>query len=246
MARAEALMGGTRANDLRRDIKGLSAEFGIAKNELVNGLYNALSAGVPKDNVIDFLRTASKAAIADNSDVAVSVDGITTVLNAFKLEAAEATRIADVMFKTVALGKTNFQELSSTIAVVAPLAQASGVAFEQVFAAVATLTKQGTPTAQAMTQIRAALLSMNDTLGDGWSKTMTFQEGLQAMSDKAGGSATRLKAFNGQDRRRMLAVLATTGENAQGAASDLNALADAVGILDKSISGSTESAQGFL
>jgi TP901 family phage tail tape measure protein len=242
MARVEALMGGKKESGLRREVKALAGEFGLASDELVNGLYNALSAGVPKGNVIEFLRTAAKAAVADGSDISTSVDGITTVLNAFKLESGEAGKVADVMFKTVAKGKTNFAELSANIANVAPLAAASGVAFEEVFAAVATLTKQGTPTAQAMTQIRAALLSVNEQLGDGWSETMTLQEAFGALSDKAGGSSTELKKLMGRVEG-VMAVLGTTGQNAAGAAVDLKDMADAAGLLDEAMEGSLDQAK---
>ena len=94
MARVEAPMGGQKQSGLRREITALAGEFGIATDQLVNGLYNALSAGVPKDNVIEFLRIGAKAAVADGSDISVSIDGITTVLNAFKLSADKASKVA--------------------------------------------------------------------------------------------------------------------------------------------------------
>ena len=244
MGRVEALMGGAKAAGLRSEVKELSKEFGIATDELVNGLYNALSAGVPKDNAISFLRTAAKAAVADGSDMSVAVDGITTVLNAFKMSSEEAGNIADVMFNTVRLGKTTFSELSANIAQVAPLAASSGVAFDQVFAAVATLTKQGTPTAQAMTQIRAALISVNDRLGDGWSETMTLQEAFGKLSEEAGGLNTKLKENMGRVEG-VLAVLGTTGKNAQGAADDLLAMSGAAGTLDKALTGTATQAKAF-
>ena len=72
-------------------------------------------------------------------------DILTTVLNAFKIEAKDVDKVSDVLFTTVRLGKTTLSELSSSLAQVAPLASASGVKFEEIAAAIATLTKQGTP-----------------------------------------------------------------------------------------------------
>jgi TP901 family phage tail tape measure protein len=244
MARVEALMGGKMAAGLRREVKQLASEFGIATDELVNGLYNALSAGVPKDNVIDFLRTSAKAAIADGSDISVAVDGITTVINAFKLSADDAGRVADVMFKTVALGKTNFAELSATIATVAPLAAASGVAFEEVFAAVATLTKAGNKTAVSMTMIRAALLSVNEQLGDGWSETMSLQEAFIKLTEMAGGTGTSLKDLMGRVEGYM-AVIGLAGENSNGAAAALAEMTSAAGTLDEAMSGTSTQAKAW-
>lgn len=213
---------------VKRQVKDLSAEFGLAKDELTKGLYDALSAGVPKDNALEFLRVAAKGAIAGASSTAEAVDLLTSALNSFKIPATEAEKVSDIMFATIKKGKTTMSELAASFATVGPLASASGVAIEEVMAAAATLTKQGTPTAQAMTQIRAAIIAMNKTLGDGWSQTMTLQEGMKAMSDQAGGSATKLKEMVGRVEG-VMGILGTTGENAQMAADDLAAIGESAG-----------------
>ena len=99
-------------------------------------------------------------------------------------------------------------------------------------AAVATLTKQGTPTAQAMTQIRAAIASMNEELGDGWTQTMTLQQGFEAMQQKSGGSTDALKKLTGSIEGT-LAILGTTGKNAAGAAADIAAMSASSGEAEK-------------
>ena len=213
-------------------VRDLSAELGIAANELSNGLYQALSAGIPADNAIDFLAIASKAAVAGATDVTSAVDLMTTVLNAFKLESSETARVADVLFQTVKLGKTTIGELSQSLALVAPLAASSGVSIEEVAAAVATLTKQGTPTAQAMTQIRAALVATNDVLGDGWSKTMSLQDAFKAVAKQAGGSQVKLRKLT-KSVEAMGAILATTGDSAKGAAADLKSIEGAAGAMER-------------
>jgi len=83
-----------------------------------------------------------------------------------------------------------------------------------------------------MTQIRAAMIAMNKELGDGWTATMTLQEGMQAMSDKAGGSATALKELTGRVEGT-LGILALTGKNAKGAAEDLEAMTNSAGNANK-------------
>jgi len=212
----------------KKAVRGLSAEFGLAKEGLTKGLYDALSAGVPKDNALDFLRTAAKAAVAGAGTTAEAVDILTTSMNAFKLPASEAERTADTLFATIKLGKTTLPELAASFAQVGPLAAASGVKFEEVSAAVATITKQGTPTAQAMTQIRAAIIALNKNLGDGWSKTMTLQEGMKKMAAAAGGSATKLKEMTGRIEGS-LAIMQTTGKNAAMAAADLDEVTKSAG-----------------
>jgi len=220
---------------VKAEIKGLSVQLGVAKDELTQGLYQALSAGVPEDNALSFLENAAKAGIAGAASTAEAVDILTTTLNAFKIPASQAAAVSDVLFTTVKLGKTTLGELSASLSQVAPLAAASGVSIQEVAAATATLTKQGTPTAQAMTQIRAAIIAMNDKLGDGWARTMTLQEGMAKMAEKAGGSATKLKELTGRVEGS-LAILATTGDNARGAAEDLQAMANSAGAADEAFS----------
>ncbi len=204
---------------LRKEISKLSSELGVAKSELGKGWYQALSAGVAQDQLIPFLRTAGKVAVADGSSIETAIDGITTVLNAYAKPSTEAAAVTDQMFKAVAKGKTTFSDLASYISQAAPAASAMGVGLDQVLAAVVTLTKQGVPTSTAMVQIRNAMLTLNTELGDGWAKSMTLQEGLEKVASGAGYSATAIeKAFG---KENITGVLAMTGAAAKGAAADL-------------------------
>ncbi|NCC53399.1 MAG: phage tail tape measure protein, partial [Spartobacteria bacterium] len=231
IARAWTMSSTMGFKEMRTEVRNLSMELGVAKDKISSGLYQALSAGVPEDNVFKFLETASKVAVADGSDVAVAVDGITTVLNAFKIEADNTGKVADLMFQTVSNGKTTFSDLASNLSTVAPLAASTGIGIEQILAATATLTKQGTPTAQAMTQIRESIRALNNNLGDGWSKTRTFQEAVQELARKANGSQTELSKIVGSVEA-LVGVLGLTGENATAAKEDLEDLEKASGALD--------------
>ena len=147
-------------------VRRLSDEFGIAQETLTGGLYQAISAGVPKQNAFTFMQVAAKASIAGVTDVETAVDGITTTINAFGLEAKDAQAISDSMFAAVKGGKTTFGELSGSLFNVAPAAAAAKVSFQEVNAAIATLTAGGTPTSVATTQIRAALQGLQKPSAD--------------------------------------------------------------------------------
>ena len=219
----------------QEDFEGISsAVFALSKIspdapvKLAKAYYQIVSAGYDGAAGLELLETAAKAATAGVTDTATAADGITTVLNAFKLEASEAEKVADIMFNTVRLGKTTFEELSRSLSEVAPLAAASGFNFEEVAAAVATLTKQGVPTSQAMTQIRSAIEAVGEVLGDGAAKSMTLQNAFQAIYDQAKGSQTGIKELTGR-MEAMNAILAIAGPNAKGAAADLQEMANAAG-----------------
>ena len=230
--------------DLSQDVRDLAVEMGINAVEATKALYQAISAGVPKDNAIEFLRVSSKAAIAGLTSTETSVDTLTSVLNAYKLSADEAEEVADVLFTTVKLGKTNFEELGGSIFNVAPLAAALNIPLEEVSAAVATLTKQGVPTAQAMTQIRgslvalqkpnadmeAALRNMGYETGQALLNAKGYQGSLNALREESGLTSSELtKAFGRVEA--FGAVLALTGQNFNGAIEDLQAMTDAGGAM---------------
>jgi TP901 family phage tail tape measure protein len=196
--------------------------------ELSKAYYQIVSAGYDGAEGLKVLEASAKAATGGVTETKIAADGLTTVLNAWGKTADDVNDVSDKMFTTVRLGKTTMGELSASIAQVAPLASSMGVSMDEVFAATASLTKQGVPTAEAMTQIRASLLGLNENLGDGWSKTMTYQEALKKVMDMAGGSQNALKNMMGRVEG-VNAVLAMTGDKAAGAAQDLEDLRNSTG-----------------
>ena len=196
--------------------------------ELAKAYYQIVSAGYDGAAGLNLLDVASRAATAGITDTKTAADGLTTILNAWGKDASEAEKVADILFKTVEKGKTTFPELAQNIATVAPMAAAMNISLEEVTGAIATLTKQGNTTPTALTQIRQAIIALNENLGDGWSKVMTFQEGVQRLRDMAGGSDTKLKEMTGRVEG-MNAILALTGTKAKEAADDLNTMTTATG-----------------
>ncbi len=230
MARVWTMVGGGIENfkELRKEARALASEFGKSRAEIAGGMYNALSAGVDRSNLESFMRSAAKVAVADGSDVSVAVDGITTVLNAFNKKAGETDEVIDLLFQTVKQGKTTFGELAANLSNTASTAASAGIPLEQILAHISTLTAQGTPTAQATTQIRQSIIGLNKALGDGWSKTMTYQEALKAVWEQSGHSQTKLLKLVGSTEA-MAAVLGGVGENAAMAADKLEGMEDAAG-----------------
>jgi TP901 family phage tail tape measure protein len=207
-------------------VADLSKEFGIAQGVLTGGLYQALSAGVPKDNALEFMQVASTAAIAGVTDVETAVDGLTTIINAFGLDSDSAEAVADSMFAAVKGGKTTFEELSASLFNVGPAAAAANVSFEEVNAAIATMTSAGVPTAQATTQIRAAMVGLQkpseeldaifQNLGYDSAQLAIENEGLgfalDAVKDASGGSNGTLQTLLGSvEAVAAVNILAGTG-----------------------------------
>ena len=146
---------------MTKDVKNFSTEFGVLPDRVVPALYQALSAGVPKENVFEFLEVAQKAAKGGVTDLTVSVNGISSVINAYGADVLSATDASDLMFTAVRLGKTSFEEMSASLFQVTPTAAALGVKFGDVTAALASMTAQGVPTSVATTQLRQLFVELS-------------------------------------------------------------------------------------
>jgi len=142
---------------MEADVLRLSTSMGRMTDEIVPALYQAISAGVPQENVFEFLETAHETALAGVTDLSTAVDGLTTVVNAYGPGVISAAEASDVMFAAVKGGKTTFKEMSDRLFQMVPVAASLGLEFGNLTAAIATMTAQGTPTRQAATQIRAIL-----------------------------------------------------------------------------------------
>ena len=224
-----------RVMDMIRDIP-------IAGDEAAKALYQIVSAGHDGANGMEILEVSAKAATGGLTETATAADAITTILNAYGMQADKAKSVSDKLFTTVRLGKTTFGELGTSIAQAAPIAASFGISLDDVLAAVATITKQGVPTSEAMTKIRAAILGTANQLGDAAFQGRTFQEALQLIYDKADGSATKMKELLGTDEA-LQAALALTGKNAKGASKDLVELGNSAGAAEtafKKMNDSTE------
>ena len=231
-----------------------SKELGILQSDVVPAMYNAISAGVPSENIFDFIKVAGKAAIGGVTDLNTAVDGLTSIINAFGLEMNDAGAVADSMFAAVQGGKTTFEELSNSIFNIAPAAAAANVSMQEVNAAIATLTAGGTPTAVATTQIRAALTGLQapskelneifQSLGFQNAQLAIESQGLQfalnAVKEASNGNNGVLKTLLGSTEAVAAAqVLAGTGaakfsDELDRQANSAGAAAQAAAEIDKS------------
>lgn len=237
MRKVTSLMGTVAEEDFRKlsdETLNLSKRLGVDAVKATEALYEAISAGVPKENAIQFLEVASVAAIAGVTSTKTAVDSLTTVLNAYHLESSKAKEVSDAMFMAVNLGKFNFEQLAASMGKTSGFAAQLGVSFQEVLGAATTISKQGFTVSQAMTQIQSAMKAiiapnqeMNALLektgfesGQAMLKALGFEASLQKVREAAGGSVEemtrglgRIEGFKG--------LLALTGENAKAAAQDL-------------------------
>lgn len=213
---------------LSKGVQDLSVNYGTDAVEEAAGLYEVLSAGIgDAETSMKALDTANRMAIGGKASLASSVDGLTTIINAWGLSAKDSEKIADTLFTTVKLGKLDMEDLAKNIADVAPVAASLGIDLEQVGASIATMTKQGTRVPIAFTQMKATLSGMmrpTDDLTALWKKNgfasaeaairaKGYQGALNLILKAAKGNKGELQKFLGSFEAAS-AVLQISGEKA--------------------------------
>lgn len=151
---------------LRDDMLQLSTETGRGAGEIADATYQAISASVDTADAVSFVGTSVGLAKAGFLETADAVDVLTTIINAYGLEASDAARLSDILIQTQNDGKTTVNELSQSMGQVIPLASAYGVNIENLAASYAQLTKNGVATEQAGTYLKSMLNELGDSGSD--------------------------------------------------------------------------------
>ena len=147
-------------SQMEDDVLALSNKMGVLPEETVPALYQALSAGVPKDNVFEFMENANKLAIGGVAELDASVGALTGVVNAYTDGSVSSAEAADMMFTTVKNGVTTIPELAASLGEVTPIAAALGIGFDEVSAAMATSTKVTQNTSKSATGLKSMLAEL--------------------------------------------------------------------------------------
>ena len=147
---------GIEARKLSKDLGGA-----VSATDILAGQYQIASAG--------FTRAADSRAIAEASgklatvgfnDFFSTADLVTKSLRAYGLEASKASDIAAKLNAVVEVGITTIPELAAGFGETAVVANAFGISIDQLGAAIATITTQGSSTPEALTGIEALLRTL--------------------------------------------------------------------------------------
>lgn len=143
--------------DLSAQILDLSNTTGIGAGEIANATYDAISAGQNTADAVNFVSNATSLARAGFADTGASIDLLTTILNAYGMEASEVSRVSDILINTQNRGKTTVAELSSSMGKIIPTANSMNVSLEQISAGYSIMTAKGIATAETTTYMNSML-----------------------------------------------------------------------------------------
>ena len=145
---------------LKDGIFEVGKEFGTTIPDNIDAMQNALSSGVPPDNVIQFMKDSAMAAKAGVAELGSVVDVTTSIMAAYNMKADDATKINDILFAAVKVGKIEYSDFAQYLGQVLPIASAAGVSLEEVSGAIAALTLSGFKPAQAVESLRSMLANV--------------------------------------------------------------------------------------
>jgi TP901 family phage tail tape measure protein len=191
----------------------LPSELGNS-TDMMKGMYQAISAGIPEENALTFITENAKAAKGNLADMATTVKGSAAIMNAYNLDVSQTTDVLDAMVRTVDLGVLNFSELSENIGKGMSVAKAAGITYEELLAALAALTRGGLSVEEAMTAVKnIALATIKPqeeasqtarALGIELNKAAIESEGftswMQDLAAKVGGSNKAVTSLFGNVR----------------------------------------------
>lgn len=145
-------------------VSDLNTEFGLQVDrlEVIEGLYQSVSAGVKEgaEAQREFLSTAARLAVVGRTELATTVDVISTAMNAYGKGTEFAERASEALFRTVQFGKVKLEELAPVMGRITALGSDLGVNIEELGAAMSVLTRTGFEARVAATGVRAVLRSL--------------------------------------------------------------------------------------
>jgi len=208
MRKVEARSGGTaqemaalrdQAKELGRTTSFTASQVGELQAKLAQKGYNR---GQIKAMTADVMNLARAAGEGDEGDTVVAADLISGTLRAFKLEASDAGRVADVF--TTAVNNSNFslEGLMDGMAKAGPLAADYGMSVEETAATLASMTNLNISASEAGTAMQSFLARMSKS-----QFTDQFNSGLAAM-----GKQTIKFRDDAGNLRKPLDLLAEIGE----------------------------------
>ena len=171
--------------EMSSEIMKLSNTTGIAASQIADDVYNAISAGQQTGDAVNFVSYSTKLAKAGFAESAQTLDVLTTILNAYGMEAEEVSKVSDMLVQTQNKGKVSVGELSSVMGKIIPTANANNVALEQLCAGYAIMTSKGIAAAETTTYMNSMLneLSKSGTTAEKTLRATTGKSFKELMTD---------------------------------------------------------------
>lgn len=212
-------------DEYRDNIRNASSDMRTSFGEYSEAVYQSISAGVDQAEAIKFTNESVKLAKGGFTSTATAVDTLTGILNSYNLETSETENISNMLIMTQNRGKTTVDELGKSLGNVIPVASDLGIEYDQVGAAIATLTSQNIDTAKSTTALRNIFSDLDNSgsrLGKTFQKVAgkdfrtfieeggSIQEAIEMVKNEADSSGQSIAQLAGKENVAAFNVLANS------------------------------------
>lgn len=147
-------------------MKASALDLGATTSESASSVANAMTEmaakGFTANQTIAAMPGIIAAAEASGEDLALAADTVASALNIWGLEAAESSRVADVLAMSANISAAGIDDLGYVMKYAGAPAAALGISLEEVAAAAGIMTDAGLDGSNAGTSLRASLLALNN------------------------------------------------------------------------------------
>ena len=145
---------------VRKGILDVSNATGVMADDVAKNMYVVESAGYHGAAGLQVLSAATEGAKIEGAEFGTVANAVTDVLNDYHYTADKAGLATSQLIKAVAFGKTNFQNLSSAMNSVLPLASSLGLKLNDVVGVLANMTAHGMTAQRSAMNIANAMRSL--------------------------------------------------------------------------------------
>ncbi|EPZ37816.1 putative tail tape measure protein [Anoxybacillus ayderensis] len=164
LSRVGAIAGATpnELEKLKQAALDLGSSTSKSATEVAQGMEIMGAMGYNTNQILAAMPGIIAAAEASGEDMALVADTVSSALNAFGLEAGEASRVADVLAQAANDSAAGVQDMQYTFKYAAPIAKTLGISLEELAAATEIMANNGIRGEQAGTTLRGALIRLSD------------------------------------------------------------------------------------
>jgi TP901 family phage tail tape measure protein len=215
MSRVKAISGATgeEFEALKEKALELGQKTSKSASEIAIAFEDMAAMGFNATQIIEAMPGVIAAAEASGSDLALTSGVVAAALNGFKMEASDASKVADILAKTANVSAASVDDLGMAFKYAAPVAQTLGISIEELAAATGIMIDAGMDGSQAGTTLRMALLRLADPTKEGAEALEKLGVKTTDANGKFAGLTKILPAFvkglDGMTNSQKVAALAT-------------------------------------
>lgn len=162
MSAVQAISGATGddLDDLTQKAIDLGASTIFSASEVSEAMVEMAKAGWSSEQIIDGMAGVLNATSASGENLSTVATIVADAMSGFRMEAAESTRVADLLTQAANDGTIDITDLGETFKYISPIAGSMGLSIEDVTTAITAMSKSGIKGSQAGTSLRTLLTNL--------------------------------------------------------------------------------------